>query len=316
MRDPCLRAFLENLFMPEVPVWFAFMLLALLADGQLGLLVGGCRGFILPMERRFRELGGGISYHAAVEKILVDGDRAVGVRLADGTEHRADAVISAADGRATLYNMLGGQFVDRGWDEKYRTWKTVNPVLTISFGVARTFADEPSSHIWILREPFVVGPRRVETMSVRLFNYGPAFAPPGKTVVQVMVDADWDYWAMLHEDRPRYDAEKARVAAEALGRLESRYPGIARLVEMTDVATPYTTWRYTGNWRGSIMGWLPTPSAMLTPLRRTLPRLRRFYMAGQWVMPGGGVPTCILSGRQAVQLLCRDSGRRFVGAEG
>jgi phytoene dehydrogenase-like protein len=53
------------------------------------------------------------------------------------------------------------------------------------------------------------------------------------------------------------------------------------------------------------MGWLPSPKAMMTPMRRTLPGLDGFVMAGQWVMPGGGVPTCIVSGRQAVDILRR-----------
>ena len=321
VRDPWLRSFVENLFLPEVPVWFIFMVLALLADGQMGLLPAGCEGFVMPMERRFKELGGEISYHATVEKILVaaspqgkKGDRAVGVRLADGTEHRAGAVISAADGQSTLFGMLDGRYVDKASAERYRTWKPINPTLMVSFGVAREFAGEPSTHIWWLREPFAVGPRKVEGMSVRLFNYGSAFAPPGKTVVQAMLDADWDYWAALREDRPRYNAEKERVAAEILERLEDHYPGIAGQVEVIDVATPYTTWRYTRNWRGSIMGWLPSPKAMLTAMRRTLPGLRDFYMAGQWITPGGGVPTCIVSGRQAVQLLCKRDGKRFVAA--
>jgi phytoene dehydrogenase-like protein len=34
-------------------------------------------------------------------------------------------------------------------------------------------------------------------------------------------------------------------------------------------------------------------------------------MAGQWVMPGGGVPACLYSGRHAIQLLCRDDGKAF-----
>lgn len=305
VRDPVLRAFMENLFLPEVPVWFVCMLLGLLADGQMGLLPAGCEGFVMPMERRFRELGGEIAYNAAVDKIIVENHRAVGARLADDTELRAGAVISAADGHSTLYDMLGGRWVDKASARRYATWKTISPVLMISFGVARTFAGEPSSHMWLLRNPFTVGPSLTQAMSVRLFNYSERFAPAGKTVVQVMLDADWDFWSALREDRPRYEAEKERAAAHALERLEEAYPGIAGQVEMIDVATPHTTWRYTRNWRGSIMGWLPSPGAMMSPVRRTLPGLSGFAMAGQWVMPGGGVPTCIVSGRQAVDILRR-----------
>jgi phytoene dehydrogenase-like protein len=46
-------------------------------------------------------------------------------------------------------------------------------------------------------------------------------------------------------------------------------------------------------------------------MHQTLPGLRRFLMAGQWVEPGGGVPAALMSGRNAVQLLCRDLDRRF-----
>ena len=35
-------------------------------------------------------------------------------------------------------------------------------------------------------------------------------------------------------------------------------------------------------------------------------------MAGQWVEPGGGVVLAVMSGRQAVQLICDAEGHRFV----
>ena len=59
------------------------------------------------------------------------------------------------------------------------------------------------------------------------------------------------------------------------------------------------------------MGWLPTPKAMRTLVLKTLPGLSNFYMAGQWVAPGGGVPPCLYSGRHIIQILCRKDGKRF-----
>ena len=66
-----------------------------------------------PIEQCFREMGGQVTYNATVEKILVEDDRAVGVRLHDGSEHRAGAVIWAADGRSTLFGMLDGRYLER-----------------------------------------------------------------------------------------------------------------------------------------------------------------------------------------------------------
>jgi len=146
---------------------------------------------------------------------------------------------------------------------------------------------------------------------IRIFNYSPHFAPPGKTVVQVMFETEWDYWNDLQKDRPHYEAEKERVAAEVLARLERHFPSITSQVEVTDVATPYTTWRYTLNYKGAYMGWLPTPQTIMTAIPRTLPGLANFYLAGQWVLPGGGVPPCLYSGRHVVQILCRRDGKPF-----
>ena len=312
IRDPLLRECIKNLFLPEVPVWFIFMILALLADGQLGLLEGGCLDFVLPIEKRYTDLGGRVTYKATVEEILVERDRAVGVRLADGSEHRAYVVVSAADGYNTLFKMLGGRYVNDEIKNRYANWKLCRPLMMVSYGVAREFRDEPPLNAIILEHPFTVNGQAINGVFLRIFNYSPKFAPPGKTVVQVEFETEWDYWHDLQrEERARYDTEKERVAVEVLKRLEAHYPGISSQVEVTDVATPYTTWRYTLNHKGAWGGWLPTPEAINTRMERTLPGLTNFYMAGQWVMPGGGVPPCLYSGRHVVQLLCHCDRKPF-----
>ena len=312
LHDPTLRYLVENLFLPEAPLWFLFMVLGLLASGDMGLLTTGCEGFVRPIERRYRDLGGEITYGATVEKILVSGGKAVGVKLANGEEVSADAVISAADGYSTIFGMLDGRYGDDALRARYRDWKLIKPWVMISFGVAREFPGEPHFTTYRLAEPFTVGTQRVESLGLRIFNYAPAFAPAGKTVIQPAFEAEWGYWNDLRAaDRGRYEAEKERVAAEVLRRLEAYYPGLSAQVEMTDVATPYTTWRYTLNWKGAYEGWLPTGSQMMTALPRTLPGLANFVMAGQWVIPGGGVPTCLLSGRDAVRILCKWDGKAF-----
>jgi len=311
-QDPLLRQLVKNLFMPEVPVWFIFMVLGLLADGQLGLLKGGCPGFVLPIEKRYSDLGGQVTYRANVEEILVENDRAVGVRLADGSEHRADVVVSAADGYNTIFKMLGGHYVNEKIENRYAKWRLCRPLIMVSYGVGREFPDEPPFTVIILEHPFTAHSEAVDGLFVRIFNYSPEFAPPGKSVIQIEFETEWDYWNDLQrEDRARYDAEKERIAAEVLTRLEAHYPGISSQVEVTDVATPYTTWRYTMNYKGAWGGWLPTPQAINTRMERTLPGLTNFYMAGQWVMPGGGVPPCLYSGRHVVQLLCHQDRKPF-----
>ncbi len=51
---------------------------------------------------------------------------------------------------------------------------------------------------------------------------------------------------------------------------------------------------------------------MIRGMRKTLPGLRNFYLAGQWVEPGGSVPVVAMSGRNAIQMICHQDGQPFV----
>jgi phytoene dehydrogenase-like protein len=148
-------------------------------------------------------------------------------------------------------------------------------------------------------------------LHVRINNYDPTLSPAGKTVLTAMIDSDYDYWKELKKDPDRYKREKDLMAAAVVSMLEGRFPGISKQVEMVDVATPVTFERYTGNWKGCYEGFLTTPKTQRMQMSKTLPGLDGFYMVGQWVSPGGGLPSGVMTGRHVTQLLCKRDGRRF-----
>lgn len=94
--------------------------------------------------------------------------------------------------------------------------------------------------------------------------------------------------------------------------LEKKFGGIKDKVEVWDVATPHTFVRYTNNWRGSFEGFIPTVKNFNLKLKRTLPGLSNFYMIGQWVQPGGGIPTAGMHGRYMAMELCKKDEKKFV----
>ncbi|MFC1836060.1 phytoene desaturase family protein [Thermodesulfobacteriota bacterium] len=311
LKSPWLRFVFENLFLPDVPVWFVMMTLGMLADEDLRLLDGPSTDVTDAMAGRFVDLGGEISYNSTVEQILVENGQAAAVRLADGSEHLADVVVSAADGPGTIFGMLGGLYLDETIEARYSGWKPIDPAVMVSFGVCREFRDDPWLQMIKLGEPFTVGNHTVDHLTLRIFNYTGTLAPQGKAVVQVMFDSDWDWWQGLRQDITKYKSEKQRVAEQVLVCLERSWAGITDQVDVTDVATPYTTWRYTLNSRGAYMGWLPEPHVLTSRMDKQLQGLEGFYMAGQWAMPGGGVPSALYSGRHVVQLLCHEDRKAF-----
>jgi phytoene dehydrogenase-like protein len=299
----------------NIPMFFMLMTFAWLHQKMAGYPVGGALALSSAIERRYLSLGGEIHFKSRVDKILVENDRAVGVRLADGTEHRGDIVISAADGRTTIFDMLDGRYIDDKIRGYYNNAQLFPPLIYIGLGVARKFDDVPPSVVGMsfsLDEPIIVAGKENKRLGVQVYNFDPTLAPEGKTLLKVQFNTDYDYWEQLGKEPARYKAEKEQIADQVVARLNQRFPGLAAQVEMRDVATPLTWVRYTGNWRGSYEGWFPKNWNFRTRMSKTLPGLDNFYMAGQWVEPGGGMPTAAMSGRNVTQIICKRDKRPFI----
>jgi phytoene dehydrogenase-like protein len=308
---------------PALTSWYAasptLLRQVILAYGHMksaGYPMGGSLEFSLAIARRYEQLGGRLRLGAEVREILVEDNRAVGVLLADGTRHRADHVISTADGRSTLFSMLGGKYV---CDKVRRYYEgglpTFSPLVSVALGVNRTFPDFPLSaygKTYLLREPARVAGMTLERIIVWVYNFDPSLAPKGKTVVKVLLGGSYEHWKSLAADPKRYASEKETVGKWVVDQLDERFPGLAAQVEMVDVATPVTWERYTAAWKGSALGWDSTPQTAFMPIMKTVPGLDGFFMAGQWVEVGGGVPFVAASGRNVLQLVCKRDNNPFV----
>ena len=113
----------------------------------------------------------------------------------------------------------------------------------------------------------------------------------------------------VHHQRlyPLDDGRQTRYIAL----LDKRIHNLAEQVEMTDVATPGTYERYRGVWQGSFEGWNMNTKTFGMRMKKTLPKLKSFYMAGQWVEPGGSILACAVSGRNVIQILCKKEKKPF-----
>jgi phytoene dehydrogenase-like protein len=297
----------------RMPAMVLLMLLAAAHRKDSGWPEGGSRRLAESIAERYAELGGVIHYGAKVEQIIVRDGRAVGVRLADGSEHFADEVISAADGRATLFGMLGGRFLSPALTEVYTTMPLYTPLMQVSFGIRKdlTRAGLPRLTTASFDRPLRFGSTEVPWVFLNNYAFDPTLSPAGKSAVTVMFMSPWEVWEPLARDREAYRAEKAAVLRDAAAWLESFIPGISTDIEVTDVSTPLTTVRYTGNYHASYEGWLPTPQTLRVKIEKRLPGLSHFSMVGQWTAPAAGLPSVAADGRVVIQELCAQDGKAF-----
>jgi phytoene dehydrogenase-like protein len=320
-KDPLLREALPQFFQlsrPDFPMMLMLSSIAMMHDREAGYPLGGSLALAEALARRYEALGGQIHYRARVTQILVEDDRAAGVRTEDGAEHHSDLVISACDGRTTLFDLLDARYLDQKTRDYYTTLHPTSSLLQISLGVDRDFSAEPPSVSFAPAEPLLLGNLAQERLVVKHYSFDPSMAPAGKAVLSVWCEADYAYWKALHPEPERYRAAKEAAAQAVIRGLDARYPGLAAQVEVIDVATPMTYERYTANWRGAFAGWAMTTRKMSMMMgqgmKRTLPGLDNFAMIGQWVEPGGNVELAAGSGRDVIKDICEAEERPFLTA--
>jgi len=280
---------------------------------EAGVPLGGSQGVVFRVAEYYQKLGGEIHYKSRVKDVIIENDQALGVRLEDGTKHRADIVVWAGDGHTIIFDILGGRYLDDEVRSMYSNWTPVVSPVHVMLGVARDLSKESHCIIFEAENPITIAGEEHRWLCFRHHCFDPSMAPPGSSAVEVWYATPYEYWEELARDRIRYEEEKKRIADFTIAELNKRWPGFASQIEVVDVPTPATYIRYTGNWQGSPCGWYMTTENMMkqTPLR-SLPGLSGFHMVGQWTRPYAGVPNSALSGRQLIQLLCKRSGRPFV----
>ena len=275
-----------------------------------GYIKGGSLPLAMRMVEKYQKLGGKISYRKKVEKIVTENNTASGVILTDGTELSADFVISAADGYSTIYKMLEGKFISKKVDFAYKNWELFTPIAQVSFGIGKVVESDTPIIINIAKNQLVGMTKLENGYSVMNYYYDSTMAPKGKTAIVLRFESPWKLWENLEGEN--YRLEKEQIKKDAVKILETEYPGISEFIEVIDVATPKTDVRFTGVKDGAYEGFMPTKENMMSTLDMQLPKLNNFYMIGQWLFPGGGLPPSAQTGKWVVQLICKKENKKFI----
>ncbi len=93
-------------------------------------------------------------------------------------------VISAADGHATIFNMLEGKYLNKkiqGYYDHMPRWKSK---IYVALGIDRDLSTESHNTNYMLAQPIGIGKsEKNNLMNVRITSFDPTLAPKGKTVI-------------------------------------------------------------------------------------------------------------------------------------
>lgn len=110
--------------------------------------LGGTGSIVQGLVKLIEELGGKLHLNADVAEIMIDDRRATGIRLADGTIHQADHIISNADVASTYMNLIPGRYRGlRNSDWRYKKLTRYSMSLfVIYFGTKRRYNNTNLAH--------------------------------------------------------------------------------------------------------------------------------------------------------------------------
>ena len=291
-----------------VPLFFS---MGVMARGDGGFPEGGSLPFAGRIAKTFTSLGGELLLRTRAEQVVVKNGRAVGV-AAGGRQLEAGAVIVATDTLAA--DSLFDFPLKAPWLDEMRKITTPTMATFISLGIGADLRKYPKSLIIKLIEPIKLASQTYEYLSINNYAADPVYSPEGKAAVTTTLGGDtYDFWKQAREEGA-YAQEKEKLAETVIAAINRQIPETDGKVDVVDVATPLTYERYCGNWRGSWMTEM-TPEMKMKSYPAVIKGLNGVYFAGHRMMPPGGLPVALMSGRAAVQYLCRDTGALFVSEE-
>lgn len=277
--------------------------------------MGGTGSIVEGLGQLLAELGVTVKLNSPVAEILLQGSKATGVRMQDGTVHQADIVISNADVAWTYLNLLPASVRKKNSDRRIKKLKYSMSLFVIYFGTKRRYlqADEGypqlSHHNIILSERYkgllreIFGSKELPE-DFSLYLHMPtitdsSIAPAGHEAFYVLspvphlgADIDWEEMTPKYRDL-------------IMNFLEENYlPDLQANLVAEHIIDPLHFQNTLNSHLGSAFSVQPilTQSAWFRPHNRS-EDVENLYFVGAGTHPGAGLPGVLSSAKIVDELI-------------
>ena len=273
--------------------------------GGINYPVGGSGAIPKALCQGIEKSGGQIRFQSEVTSIIVENGEARGVRLADGSECFAKAVIS----NATIWDTFNHLITDARYKVDENRFLRAPSWFQLYLGVDASVIPDDFyvHHILVDRWENYNQPGGTIYFSAPTL-LDPSLAPPGKHIVHAFVTADVDEWEQYDRKNGAYQNAKEAFAAKVISRTESILPGLANAIEVKVLATPMTHQRYLNRFKGSY-GPLLKPGQNILQKPQNTTRIKNLFAAGDSTFPGQGVIAVTYSGVSCASYIARQFGK-------
>lgn len=253
--------------------------------------IGGPQRFVESLGATVRAAGGELRTSAAVAGILVEDERACGVRLQVGGTERAPVVISAMGAANTAAALPPDTAPD--WQAEIRALKPSGAYVALYLGFEgniRSDGFDGANH-WIYESsPDALDWQDpADTDAPSLFVSFSSLNDPAHTgghTAEVLASCSWDFFSRWQDSRlgarpEDYAATKSWIEERLLAQFQRLFPTLADRVVFHELATPLSQAAYANAPQGAMYGLRMTPGRLLDPALHVRTPVPGLYLAGQ-----------------------------------
>lgn len=283
--------------------------------------VGGASRIAETIIPQIQKTGGEVFTYANVETLLLDGKKVTGVRMSDGTEIHAPAVISNAGVFNTFEKLLPES---AAYSAGYlRQLRQVTPSMShqcLYIGLKQTAQELglPKTNYWLYpsgnyeadTEAFVRDPQAEIPLVYISFPSAkdPSFNQryPGRATIELVAPAPYEWFAQWKNETwgkrgDDYEALKQQFSERLLEHLYRHFPQLRGQIDYCELSTPLSTRYFCAYRRGEIYGLNHDPSRFEQDWLRPKTRIKGLYLTGQDIM------SCGVAGAMFAGVLCAQS---------
>ena len=274
--------------------------------------MGGTGQIVKGMGQAFEEIGGRITLNADVDKIVVENGRALGIRLRDGSLHKADVVVSNADVASTYLHLIDKSHRGlRNSDTRYKKLTRYSMSLfVIYFGTKKRYLDTGLQH-----HNIILGPRYKELLH-DIFNkkelpddFSLYLHMPSKTDSSIAPEGCENFYVLSPVPHLASGTDWRTAAKpyrdKIMQFLEDNYlPDLQANIVAEHYIDPLHFQNTLNSYMGSAFSVQPilTQSAWFRPHNQS-EDIANLYFVGAGTHPGAGLPGVLASGKIAADLI-------------
>jgi prolycopene isomerase len=247
------------------------------------------------------KLGSKVRYRANVTEVLLENEKAIGVKLSNGEEIYSDIVVS----NSTRWDTFGLNNNQKGliksdqvpktehkWSE---TYKPSPSFVSLHLGVSKKIIDDSFNchHIIVDDWDELENEKGVIFISIPTL-LDSSLAPVDKHIIHAFTPSSIVEWENLSKNE--YLIKKQKYYLFLIKKISNIIPNLDKNIDHKEIGTPRTHRKFLGRFEGSY-GPIPSKKLLgLLPMPFNSTRIENFYCVGDSCFPGQGLNAVAFSG--------------------